>query len=72
MSCMMSLIVQIRLAHLGNIKKITEVCIGLGNSKEQSERFHQDIYFERRYQGHHNENMLGDYNLELIRGSDLH
>ena len=30
-------------------------------SKEQDERFHQDIKdFESRYQGQYNENMMGD------------
>ena len=45
----------------------------MGNfSEEQGERFHQDVKsFEERYKGQYNESMMGDYNLNLVRESEL-
>ncbi|XP_061428563.1 uncharacterized protein LOC133355213 [Lethenteron reissneri] len=67
MGCTMSLKVHILDAHLDTFKE------NMGAySKEQGERFHQDILdFEHRYQGQYHENMLGDYIWGLIRESDL-
>ena len=41
-------------------------------SEEQGERFHQDVKeIERRYQGHYDERMMGDYIWSLVRECDL-
>ena len=68
MGCLMSLKVHILDSYLDDFHD------NMGAySKEQGERFHQDIMdFERRYQGVYNENMMGDYIWGLIRESDLH
>lgn len=65
MGCRMSLKVHMLHAHLDQFKD------NLGAySEEQGERFHQDVMnFEQRYQGHYNENMMGDYIWGLIRES---
>jgi len=66
MGCRMSLKVHILDAHLDIFKE------NMGNySEEQGERFHQDMcVFENRYQGHYNENMMGEYIWNHVRESD--
>ena len=41
-------------------------------SEEQGERFRQDVKeVERRYQGHYDERMMGDYIWSLLRECDV-
>lgn len=55
-------------AHLEKLKENMWVY-----SEEQGERFHQDILdFERRYEGHYNQNAMGDYIWGFISERDVH
>ena len=67
MGCRMSLKLHMLDAHLDKFKD------NMGAySEEQGERFHQDVKeIERRYQGHCNENMMGDYIWGLLRECDM-
>ena len=66
MGCRMSLKVDILDALLDKGNMGTWEKMG-AYSKEQGEHFHQDIlYFEYRYQGQYNKNVMGDYIWELI------
>ncbi|XP_076807833.1 uncharacterized protein LOC143459117 [Clavelina lepadiformis] len=67
MGCRMSLKLHVLHAYLDEFKDNMGDC-----SEKQGERFHQDIrYFEERYQGQYNENMMGDYIWNLLRESEL-
>ena len=63
MGCRMSLKLHILHSHIDEFKP------SMGDYSEgQGERFHQDVkFFEERYKGQRNENMMGDYIRNLLR-----